>query len=179
MERRQFLSGCALLGGAASMVPLADWQGARAQEAPRVYARTRLIDVHGRPIQPGQLALETNYVFHYPYAATPCLLLKLARPVAAPAALKRQDGSEYAWRGDHGQWNGTPVGPPLQLAVCTANGQLRRDPAVQQHRPIAPQRPHQLGHLWHGGSPWQTSRNATSTHESRQGDNDRSVGEHP
>src|SRR5438046_8686329 len=99
MERRQFLSGCALLGGAASVAPLAGWPSAWAQEPPRVYERARLIDIHGRPIQPAQLVPETNYVFHYPYAATPCLLLKLSRSVAAPAALKRQAGAEYASRG--------------------------------------------------------------------------------
>jgi len=103
MERRQFLSGCALLGGAASVAPITGWPDALAQEPPRAYARARLVDVHGRPIQPAQLAPETNYVFHYPYAATPCLLLRLSRPVATPAALRRQDGSEYAWRGGVGR----------------------------------------------------------------------------
>ena len=103
MERRQFLSGCALVGGAASVAPLGGWPNAWAQEPPRAYARTRLVDIHGRPIQQAQLMPETNYVFHYPYAATPCLLLKLSRPIAAPAALKRQDGSEYAWRGGVGR----------------------------------------------------------------------------
>jgi Rieske Fe-S protein len=103
MERRQFLSGCALMGGAASVAPLAGWPAAWAQEPPRVYARARLVDIHGRPVQPSQLVPETNYVFHYPYAATPCLLLKLARPVATPASLKRQDGAEYAWRGGVGR----------------------------------------------------------------------------
>jgi arsenite oxidase small subunit len=103
MERRRFLSGCAMVGGAASVAPAALWPGAWAQGVPRVYERTRLVDVNGRPLQPSQLVPEINYVFHYPYAATPCLLLKLTRPVAAPAALKRQDGVEYAWRGGVGR----------------------------------------------------------------------------
>ncbi|MFO1200736.1 MAG: Rieske 2Fe-2S domain-containing protein, partial [Burkholderiaceae bacterium] len=42
-------------------------------------------------------------VFQYPFAATPCLLLKLARPVAVPAALKQQDGTPYAWTGGVGR----------------------------------------------------------------------------
>lgn len=104
MERRRFLSGCATLG---ALAPLAEWPQAWAQAAPRTYARTRLVDVHGRPIRLSDLAPETNYVFQYPYAATPCLLLKLKRPVVADAALKREDGSTYAWRGGVGRERNT------------------------------------------------------------------------
>jgi len=103
MERRHFLGRCAVLGGAASVAPLVGLPIAWAQETPRIYARAQLVDIHGRPIDPAQLAAETNYVFHYPYASTPCLLLKLPRPVAVPAALKRQDGSAYAWQGGVGR----------------------------------------------------------------------------
>jgi Rieske Fe-S protein len=99
MERRTFLSGCAMLGG----VAVAELTSAWAQEAPRSYARTRLVDVHGRPLAAGTLVAETNYVFHYPYAATPCFLLKLPRPITTPAALKRRDGSDYAWQGGVGR----------------------------------------------------------------------------
>ena len=82
MERRRFLSGCAMLGGTAAVAPLGAWPEAWAQSAPRTYERTRLVDVNGRPIRLAQLEPETNYVFQYPYAATPCLLLKLRKPVA-------------------------------------------------------------------------------------------------
>jgi arsenite oxidase small subunit len=112
MERRDFLSGCALLGGAASVSPLGSLATAWAQEAPRLYSRTRLVDVHGRPLAAADLAAETNYVFQYPYAATPCLLLKLPKPVAAPAPLKRQDGSAYAWQGG--------VGPDRNIVAFSA-----------------------------------------------------------
>lgn len=101
MERRDFLS-CALAGGAASLSLVNPVTRAWAQQAPRAYARTRLVDVHGKPLSAAALAAETNYVFQYPYAATPCLLLKLAKPVAAPASLRRVDGSAYAWQGGVG-----------------------------------------------------------------------------
>ena len=101
MERRDFLS-CALAGGAASLSLVTPLTRAWAQDAPRTYARTRLVDVHGKPLVASDLAPETNYVFQYPYAATPCLLLRLARPVAIPASLKRQDGVAYAWQGGVG-----------------------------------------------------------------------------
>lgn len=103
MKRREFLTSCAMAGGAASAAALGGLSAAWAQEAPHLYARTRLVDIHGAPIAVAQLKVETNYVFQYPYAATPCLLLKLARPVVVPAALRRQDGSPYAWQGGVGR----------------------------------------------------------------------------
>lgn len=103
MKRREFLGTCAVMGGAASVAPLGNLPEAWAKATPRVYARTRLVDVHGRPLRLAALAVETNYVFKYPYASTPCLLLKLAKPVTVAAALKREDGSEYAWQGGVGR----------------------------------------------------------------------------
>ncbi len=100
MERRQFLTTCAVLGGAGLLAD--DVARAQAQAIPRWYARTQLIDIHGQPIRSRDLAPETNYVFQYPYAATPCLLVKLARPVVAGTTLKRQDGTAYTWQGGVG-----------------------------------------------------------------------------
>ena len=99
MKRRRFLSTCALLGGAAGLAPL---PAAFADAAPRYYPRTRLIDIHGAPIRAAALAADTNYVFQYPFAATPCFLLKLGQRVAAGAELRRQDGAVYAWQGGIG-----------------------------------------------------------------------------
>src|SRR5687767_13655628 len=109
MERRAFLETCALMTGAASLGALAEsWANA----PPRRYARTLLVDVHGKPLRPASLATETNYVFHYPYASTPCFLLKLPRAVAGPATLKRVDGSSYDWTGG--------VGPERKLVAFSA-----------------------------------------------------------
>lgn len=99
MKRRSFLGSCAALSGAATLGPLGE---AWAQGEPRLYARTRLVDVHGEPLRARALAAETNYIFHYPFVATPCFLLRLRRPVAAPARLKREDGASYAWSGGVG-----------------------------------------------------------------------------
>ena len=98
MERRTFLGACALLSGAA----LAPGAGA-ADAPPRLYARTRLVDAQGAPLRAAAIARDVNYVFQYPYAATPCFLLRLGAPVAPAAALKRQDGTAYAWQGGVGQ----------------------------------------------------------------------------
>ena len=99
MKRRSFLGSCAVLSGAATLQSLAD---AWADTPPRLYTRTRLIDIHGQPIRAGKLASETNYVFHYPYASTPCFLLKLPRTAAQMKTLTREDGRSYAWYGGVG-----------------------------------------------------------------------------
>src|SRR6266496_1130770 len=73
-----------------------------AADSPRLYERTRLVDAHGEPIKVRRLAARTNYVFNYPYAATPCFLLDLGQPVAAADHLLRADGATYAWSGGVG-----------------------------------------------------------------------------
>ena len=109
MERRRFLRTCALLGGAAGF---ATHPAAWAEATPRSYAKTRLIDIHGAPIRLADLAVDTNYVFHYPYAATPCFLLKLRRRIETNAELRRVDGVTYAWQGG--------VGPERNLVAFSA-----------------------------------------------------------
>jgi arsenite oxidase small subunit len=98
MERRQFLTTCAVLSGAGLLAG----EMARADAPPRLYARTRLVDVHGRPIRASDLLPDTNYVFQYPFVATPCLLVRMSRPAAAAVNLKREDGAAYAWQGGVG-----------------------------------------------------------------------------
>jgi len=96
LQRRQFLEGCA----AAS---LGAWQEAWAQSPARAYPRSRLVDIHGRPVRLAALEREVNYVFQYPFEATPCLLVKLRAPVAVQPMLKRADGTAYEWKGGVGR----------------------------------------------------------------------------
>ena len=99
MKRRGFLGTCAVLSGGATFAALAQ---AVADAPVRRHPRARLVDEHGRPIRAAKLAAETNYVFQYPFAATPCFLLRLARPVTPGTTLRREDGSAYAWSGGVG-----------------------------------------------------------------------------
>jgi len=78
----------------------------------RLYARTRLVDAQGRPVRARALAAETNYVFHYPYASTPCFLLRLPKVAASAVNLKREDGASYAWTGG--------VGPERSVVAFSA-----------------------------------------------------------
>jgi arsenite oxidase small subunit len=90
MKRREFLGSCSLLAGIAALPQRA---GGATHMHP--YARTQLIDIHGAPIRYAAIAGETNYVFQYPFAATPCFLLRLAAPVASAPSLRREDGESY------------------------------------------------------------------------------------
>jgi Rieske Fe-S protein len=99
MQRRRFVTACAAMGAAAGLAEVAlTWAAA----APRLYQRARLVDVHGEPLKVSRLAVRTNYVFNYPFAATPCFLLDLGRPVGGAAGLLRADGATYSWDGGVG-----------------------------------------------------------------------------
>ena len=98
MERRDFLGACGLIAGAA----LAAGAAPPTHATPRYYRRVRLVDIHGEPMRASRLVAETNYVFQYPFAATPCFLLRLPKPAATPTSLRREDGNRYDWSGGVG-----------------------------------------------------------------------------
>jgi Rieske Fe-S protein len=75
---------------------------ALASVAPRSYVRSLLVDVHGEAIKASRLIANTNYVFQYPFAATPCFLLNLGHSAAGVAAVRRADGETYRWDGGAG-----------------------------------------------------------------------------
>ncbi|HEY7787801.1 MAG TPA: hypothetical protein VIF33_04685 [Casimicrobiaceae bacterium] len=109
MKRRDFLGSCALLSGIASLA----YAEPGGESAPmRRYARVVLIDIHGAPIRPASIADETNYVFQYPYAATPCFLLRLAAPAPPVPALRRVHGESYSAPGG--------VGPARNIVAFSA-----------------------------------------------------------
>ena len=108
MERRRFLGGCAALSGVGGLSALSAW----ADSASRFYDRAALVDQFGDPLRVKRLKDETNYVFQFPYASTPCFLLKLDRQVDAKATLKREDGATYEWRGG--------VGPNRSIVAFSA-----------------------------------------------------------
>lgn len=98
MERRQFVSACAAVTAVGLTASIRAW----ADAAPSLYPPARLVDVHGEPIKVRQLVARTNYVFNYPFVATPCFLLDLGAPIGATQSLLRADGVTYAWSGGVG-----------------------------------------------------------------------------
>lgn len=80
----------------------------------RKYARAKLVDADGKAIKAKSLKANYNYVFHYPYASTPCFLLNLDGPVADTVSLKTEAGNVYDWPGGVGS-NSTIV---AYSAIC-------------------------------------------------------------
>jgi len=107
MRRRKFIQVCAAAAGAAS-IPAFPAGDAR----PQRYARARLDDVDGQPLRAARLPVDRNLIFHYPYAATPCFLLNLGRPITAPARLKTATAHSYEWSGG--------VGPGRSIVAYSA-----------------------------------------------------------
>ena len=91
MERRGFIKFCAVRSP---------------RSAPRSSAPTRAPSstrgrgwwTRGAPLRAASaIPVERNFIFHYPFAATPCFLLNLGKPVK-PAQLKTVAGEPYEWR---------------------------------------------------------------------------------
>ncbi|MCL4799704.1 MAG: twin-arginine translocation signal domain-containing protein [Burkholderiales bacterium] len=97
MERREFMRACALGAAAATLPGIA--QG---NVEPRMYGRARLTDANGAPLKSRGVPVNTNLIFHYPFAATPCFLLNLGKPVKASARLRTADEKTYQWPGGVG-----------------------------------------------------------------------------
>ncbi|MSQ53823.1 MAG: (2Fe-2S)-binding protein [Betaproteobacteria bacterium] len=97
MQRREFVRLCAATGAAAAIPEFA--VGAA---APAFYARVKLVDARGAPLRAKAIPPQTNLIFHYPYAATPCFLLNLGKPARASALLKTADKRDYEWKGGVG-----------------------------------------------------------------------------
>jgi arsenite oxidase small subunit len=110
MERRDFVEGCAV--GLGAMACSAWAQAAWAADAkPRAYAPVLLVDELGQPLKAATLKPKVNYVFHYPFEATPVFLIDLAKP-AAPVSLNTRSQQRYDWPGG--------VGPARSLVAFSA-----------------------------------------------------------
>ncbi|UCH54468.1 MAG: hypothetical protein JSW09_09585 [Pseudomonadota bacterium] len=108
MNRRGFVRLCAsalaLIGASPSVL-------AQPDASARRYNRTRLVDDTGLPITAASLAVGENYLFHYPFLATPCFLLNLGKPTTS-TDLQTEDGQRYAWQGG--------IGPQRSIVAFSA-----------------------------------------------------------
>lgn len=109
MDRRSFIESCTT--GAACITACAALPVFAADAAPRSYQRALLVDERGEPLRAASLKPLTNYVFHYPFEATPVFLLNLGKP-APPRSLSTKDRDAYAWPGG--------VGPQRSLVAYCA-----------------------------------------------------------
>lgn len=98
-------AGAACLSAAAALPAFA------ADARPHLYSRALLVNELGDPVKASELKPLTNYVFHYPFEATPVFLLDLAKP-ALPYSLSTRDHDAYAWPGG--------VGPKRSVVAYSA-----------------------------------------------------------
>lgn len=112
MKRRSFIhacgigAGCMVVGGG---VPKAADNG---ELRPRHYERIRLVGANGEPLRASTLPDKQQYVFSYPYQATPCFLINLGEPMAPHNGLSTASGQAYTWPGG--------VGPRRTLVAYSA-----------------------------------------------------------
>ena len=97
MKRRDFIQICAATATCTTL-PAAN----AAPSQTHLYRRAKLVDEKGQPIRVGGLKAGVNYVFDYPYASTPCFLLRLTAPGPGAADLRTESGQAYRWEGGIG-----------------------------------------------------------------------------
>ena len=99
MDRRGFIETCT--AGAACATSVATWPAFAADARPKSYSRVLLVDELGDPMRASKLRPLSNYVFHYPFEATPVFLLQLEKS-AMPQALSLRNNDSYTWPGGVG-----------------------------------------------------------------------------
>lgn len=106
MERRQFVAACTAACGLAGLNLPAGAAVARP------FPRSTLTDEQDRPLKASSLRAGRNYVFQWPYPATPCFLLDLGRTIEGARNLRTADGRHYDWPGG--------VGPGKSIVAYSA-----------------------------------------------------------
>jgi len=106
MQRRNFVLACAASVVAVSLPAMP------AGAEPRFYSRARLVEADGAPLKVRDVPANRNFIFHYPYAGTPCFLLNLGKPTKAFADLKTAEARTYHWPGG--------VGPGQSIVAYSA-----------------------------------------------------------
>lgn len=97
VDRRGFIGTCT--AGAACAA--GSWPAFGADAKPKAWPRCLLVDEQGRSLRASSLTPRANYVFHYPYAATPVFLLDLDSAVA-PQPMSTTARENYTWPGGVG-----------------------------------------------------------------------------
>ena len=116
MERRNFLQLSATSAMAVAVAPSLITQKLYAEDGRlfKTYEKVQLKDAEGNPLKASKLVKEENYIFNYPYAATPAIMVDLLEPTEKDIKLKAEDGTEYVYKGGAGS-KGTIV---AYSAIC-------------------------------------------------------------
>ncbi len=104
MERRNFLRLSATSAMAVAIAPSLITQKLYAEDGSlfQTFEKVQLKDAEGNPLKSKALVAEENYVFMYPYAGTPAIMVDLPEPTQKDIKLKAEDGTEYVYKGGAG-----------------------------------------------------------------------------
>jgi len=108
LKRRNFLKIC---GSAALATSTLNFFPPGRTYAVKEFPQALLLSSAEKPLIPSEIGLETNFLFFYPFASTPCFLLEFPEPVP-PAKVSLSDGATYDWGGG--------VGPKNNVVAFTA-----------------------------------------------------------
>ena len=116
MERRNFLRLSATSAAVVAVAPSLITQKLYAEDGSlfKAYEKVQLKDAEGNPLKAAALVEEENYVFNYPHAATPAIMVNLKEAATKDLKLKAADGTEYVYKGGVGS-KGTIV---AYSAIC-------------------------------------------------------------
>lgn len=81
----------------------------------KAYEKVQLVDAAGKPIKASALTKEVTYIFNYPHASTPCMLINLPNPTSKEVELTSEGGEKYVWKSGVGKER-TVV---AYVAICT------------------------------------------------------------
>jgi len=99
VDRRSLIKTCT---AGAACLSAASFSALGASAKPKSYGRALLVDERGQALKASSLVPQTNYIFHYPFEATPVFLLDLGKP-AVSQALSTKSRDTYAWPGGVGK----------------------------------------------------------------------------
>ena len=116
MKRRNFLKLSSTSAIAIAITPSLITQKLYAEDGRlfQTFEKVQLKDVRGNALASATLLREENYIFMYPYASTPSILVNLATPTKKDISLKAEDGTAYVFKGGVGS-KGTIV---AYSAIC-------------------------------------------------------------
>lgn len=117
MDRRNFLKIVAAGTAVIAVNPSLIRNELRAEDGRlyKTYEKAQLVDASGAPIKASALAKETSYIFNYPYASTPCLLVNLPKATSQRVELESENKEKYVWESGVGKER-TIV---AYVAICT------------------------------------------------------------
>ncbi|MCP5425553.1 MAG: hypothetical protein H6970_10870 [Gammaproteobacteria bacterium] len=107
-SRRGFMQIC----GAAALLASEAARVSAQQQPLATFERVLLTNPQGAPLTCGDLPVGREFVFFYPYASTPCFILKLAQSTPSSVDLQTEDGHAYQWSGG--------VGPERTIVAFSA-----------------------------------------------------------